>query len=116
MRREQKLTELPQTGLKLTAEHFRKVVRRIETIVPTQDPAKGNLIRVKDGGNDGGMLISLNCKSVSIAKVPVLMCVSGTVTTVGIYIDGGDTENIKLFGASVFEVLVPEPEDSEGAT
>lgn len=111
MRREGKLSELPDQPLKLTAEHFRKVVRRIETIVPKADPQNGNLIKVRDAENDGGMYIGLKSKPLEVGIFNVLMCVDGQVTTIGFLCDlatipAGSGSFTKI------EVLTSEPDDT----
>lgn len=62
MRRDTPLEQLPEKPLKLGANFFRKLVRRIETIVPTQAESEGGqdpLILVNPNtGNQPGLVIS----------------------------------------------------------
>jgi len=48
MPQEPRLDMLPDKDMKLSGEHFRKVVRRIESIVPLA--GDGILVKPKDGG------------------------------------------------------------------
>jgi hypothetical protein len=68
---------LPDSDMKLTGEHFRKVVRRIESIVPL---AGDNItIQPKDGGHE----ISAELPALNIITLNV--CLNGTPSTIEVY-------------------------------
>ena len=66
---------LPDSSMKLSGEHFRKVVRRIESIVPLA----GNNITVEQ--KEGGYRISVTTFNVITLNV----CSNGTPSTISVY-------------------------------
>jgi hypothetical protein len=77
MPREPRLDMLPDKDLKLTGAHFRKVVRRIESIVPIA----GDGITVEP--IDGGYKISAETPSLNIITLNV--CSNGVPDTINVY-------------------------------
>jgi hypothetical protein len=74
MPREPRLEMLPDKDLKLTGSHFRKVVRRIESIVPIA--GTGIVVEPVEGGHK----ISLNAE-----RVTLNVCSNGTPSTLVVY-------------------------------
>lgn len=68
---------LPDKSLKLTGSHFRRVVRRIESIVPLA----GDGITVEEV--DGGIKISAVTPSLNIITLNV--CKNGSPDTIDVY-------------------------------
>ena len=69
--RESELTMLPNGKLKLFADFFRRVVRRIESINPVSDP--DGTITVEDyEGTNKGRIIRLNAETIRLS-----VCVNG---------------------------------------
>lgn len=86
MPREPKLDMLPDKEMKLSGEHFRKVVRRIESIVPL---AGDNItVTPKDGGHE----ISAELPSLNIITLNV--CSNGVPSTIDVY----GPFNLEAFG------------------
>ena len=83
MPKEPRLQMLPDKDLKLSGSHFRKVVRRIESIVPIA----GDGIRVE--AVDGGHKISVSAVSSSnnsgLNIITLNVCDNGTPSTVQVY-------------------------------
>jgi hypothetical protein len=77
MPREPKLDMLPDKDMKLTGSHFRKVVRRIESIVPIA----GDGIKVEPV--DGGHKITADLPELAIITLNV--CSNGVPDTVDVY-------------------------------
>ena len=77
MPREPQLQMLPDSPMKLSGEHFRKVVRRIESIVPLA----GDNITVDP--KDSGYEISASFPPLNIIKLNV--CSNGTPATIEVY-------------------------------
>ena len=77
MPREPKLDMLPDKDLKLTGSHFRRVVRRIESIVPIAGA------RIKVEPVDGGHLITADPPELNIITLNV--CSNGVPDTVDVY-------------------------------
>ena len=77
MPREPMLNMLPDKDMKLSGEHFRKVVRRIESIVPIA----GDGITVK--AVNGGHKISVETPSLRIITLNV--CKDGSPDTIDVY-------------------------------
>jgi len=74
MPREPKLDMLPDKDMKLSGQHFRKVVRRIESIVPL---AGDNItVTPKDGGHE---------ISVALNIITLNVCLNGTPSTIDVY-------------------------------
>jgi len=74
MPREPKLDMLPDRDMKLSGSHFRKVVRRIESIVPLA----GDNIRTEVV--DSGIKIHLDAKVLTLN-----VCVDGSPSTISVY-------------------------------
>jgi hypothetical protein len=74
MPREPKLQMLPDKDMKLSGNHFRKVVRRIESIVPLA----GFSIKTEDV--DGGIKLHLDAE-----RVTLNVCSNGTPSTIVVY-------------------------------
>ena len=74
MPREPKLDMLPNRDMKLSGEHFRRVVRRIESIVPLA----GFSIKTEDV--DGGIKLHLDAE-----RVTLNVCSNGTPDTLVVY-------------------------------
>lgn len=74
MPREPKLDMLPDKDMKLSGQHFRKVVRRIESIVPLA----GFSIKTEDA--DGGIKLHLDAE-----RVTLNVCSNGTPSTIVVY-------------------------------
>jgi hypothetical protein len=74
MPREPKLDMLPDKDMKLSGEHFRKVVRRIESIVPLA----GYSIKTEE--KDGGISLHLDAE-----RVTLNVCSNGTPSTIVVY-------------------------------
>jgi hypothetical protein len=74
MPREPKLDMLPDKDMKLSGAHFRKVVRRIESIVPLA----GFSIKTEDV--DGGIKLHLDAE-----RVTLNVCSNGTPSTIVVY-------------------------------
>lgn len=68
---------LPDSSIKLSGQHFRKVVRRIESIVPLA----GNNITVEP--KEGGYEISAALPSFNVITLNV--CSNGTPSTISVY-------------------------------
>ena len=68
---------LPDSSMKLSGEHFRKVVRRIESIVPLA----GNNITVEQ--KEGGYEISVTTLSFNVITLNV--CSNGIPSTISVY-------------------------------
>jgi hypothetical protein len=77
MPREPRLQMLPDKDIKLSGEHFRKVVRRIESIVPLA----GNGITVEP--KDGGYEITANAPLLNVVTLNV--CSNGQPATLEVY-------------------------------
>ena len=77
MPQEPRLQMLPDSSMKLSGEHFRKVVRRIESIVPLA----GNNITVEQ--KEGGYEISAALPSFNVITLNV--CSNGTPSTISVY-------------------------------
>ena len=77
MPQEPRLDMLPDKDMKLSGAHFRKVVRRIESIVPLA--GENILVEPKDGGYE----ISAEFPSLNIITFNV--CSNGTPSTVEVY-------------------------------
>lgn len=77
MPQESKLDMLPDKDMKLSGEHFRKVVRRIESIVPLA----GDNITVdpKDGGYE------INATFPPLNVITLNVCSNGEPATIGVY-------------------------------
>ena len=74
MPQEPKLDMLPDKDMKLSGEHFRKVVRRIESIVPL---AGDNIfVEPKDGGHE---------ISVALNVITLNVCSGGGPSTIEVY-------------------------------
>jgi hypothetical protein len=76
MPKEPRLAMLPDKDLKLSGSHFRRVVRRIESIVPIA----GNGIEVEpvDGGHKITAVPNLNIITLNV-------CSNGTPSTIQVY-------------------------------
>ena len=74
MPRESKLDMLPDKDMKLSGGHFRKVVRRIESIVPLAG------FSTKTEEVDGGIRIHLDAE-----RVTLNVCSNGTPSTIVVY-------------------------------
>lgn len=74
MPREPKLVMLPDKEMKLSGEHFRKVVRRIESIVPLAG------FSIKTEEVDGGIKLHLDAE-----RVTLNVCSNGTPATLVVY-------------------------------
>ena len=74
MPREPKLDMLPDKDMALSGEHFRKVVRRIESIVPLA----GFSIRTEDA--EEGIKLHLDAE-----RVTLNVCSNGTPSTLVVY-------------------------------
>jgi hypothetical protein len=74
MPREPKLDMLPDKDMALSGEHFRKVVRRIESIVPLA----GFSIRTENA--DEGIRLHLDAE-----RVTLNVCSNGTPSTLVVY-------------------------------
>lgn len=74
MPREPKLDMLPDKEMALSGKHFRKVVRRIESIVPLA----GYSIKTEEV--DGGIRIHLDAE-----RVTLNVCSNGTPSTIIVY-------------------------------
>ena len=84
MPQEPRLEMLPDKDLKLSGEHFRKVVRRIESIVPLA--GDGVIVTPKDGGYEisvtpGGATSSTS----SLSKITISVCADGVPSTIEVY-------------------------------
>ena len=77
MPQEPRLQMLPDSSMKLSGEHFRKVVRRIESIVPLA----GNNITVEQ--KEGGYEISVTTLSFNVITLNV--CSNGSPDTISVY-------------------------------
>ena len=69
--REAELTMLPNGKLKIFADFFRRIVRRIESINPVSDP-DGTIIVEDSDSNKKGRVIKLNAKTIRLK-----ICVNG---------------------------------------
>jgi hypothetical protein len=74
MPKEPKLDMLPDKDMKLSGEHFRKVVRRIESIVPLAG------FSIKTEQVDGGIKLHLDAE-----RVTLNVCSNGTPATLAVY-------------------------------
>jgi hypothetical protein len=74
MPREPKLDMLPDKDMKLSGAHFRKVVRRIESIVPLAGYA------IKTEPADGGIKLNLDAE-----RVTINVCQDGVPSTLVVY-------------------------------
>lgn len=74
MPREPALTMLPNKDMALSGDHFRKVVRRIESIVPLA----GFSIKTEEA--DGGIKLHLDAE-----RVTLNVCSNGTPSTIVVY-------------------------------
>ena len=74
MSRETKLQMLPDKDMKLSGEHFRKVVRRIESIVPLA----GYSIKTEE--TDDGIKLHLDAE-----RVTINVCSNGEPSTIVVY-------------------------------
>ena len=74
MPREPQLQMLPDKDMKLSGNHFRKVVRRIESI----GPLAGFSIRTEEV--DGGIKLHLDAE-----RVTLNVCSNGTPSTIVVY-------------------------------
>ncbi len=77
MPQEPRLQMLPDSNMKLSGSTFRKIVRRIESIVPLA----GDNITVEP--KDGGYEISAEFPSLNIITLNV--CLDGTPSTIEVY-------------------------------
>lgn len=68
---------LPDSSMKLSGQHFRRVVRRIESIVPLA----GDNITVEP--KEGGYEISASLPSFNVITLNV--CSNGTPSTISVY-------------------------------
>jgi len=74
MPQEPRLQMLPDSPMKLSGQHFRKVVRRIESIVPLA----GYSIKTEEV--DGGIKLHLDAE-----RLTLNVCSNGTPSTIVIY-------------------------------
>ena len=74
MPQEPKLQMLPDKDMKLSGGHFRKVVRRIESIVPLAGYS------IKTEAVDGGIKLHLDAE-----RVTLNVCSNGTPSTLVVY-------------------------------
>jgi len=74
MPKEPKLDMLPNKDMKLSGEHFRKVVRRIESIVPLAG------FSIKTEQVDGGIKLHLDAE-----RITLNVCSNGTPSTLVVY-------------------------------
>lgn len=113
-KREGKLPMLPDKPLKLMAEHFRRVVRRIESIVPSWSKDQ-NFFEAKDNPSDrdGGIIIRYKGKLFPLYTFPMLICntVCGTATT-ALFLTSSPPPGSGE-GVVAFNVLTDEPEINE---
>ena len=74
---------LPDKDLKLSGEHFRKVVRRIESIVPIA--GDGITVEAVDGGHkiSASAVSSSGVSGLNIINLNV--CFNGTPSTIQVY-------------------------------
>jgi len=79
MPREPRLQMLPDKDLKLSGSHFRKVVRRIESIVPIA----GDGITVE--AVDGGHKITAVSQTPNLNIITLNVCSNGTPSTIQVY-------------------------------
>jgi len=79
MPREPRIDMLPDKDMKLTGEHFRKVVRRIESIVPIA----GDRITVEP--IDSGYKISADLQTPSLRIITLNVCNNGSPGTIDVY-------------------------------
>lgn len=77
MPQEPRLQMLPDSSMKLSGQHFRKVVRRIESIVPLA----GDNITVEP--KEGGYKISADFPPLNVITLNV--CLNGAPSTIGVY-------------------------------
>jgi len=74
MPKEPKLDMLPDKDMKLSGEHFRKVVRRIESIVPLAG------FSIKTEQVDDGIRLHLDAE-----RITLNVCSNGTPSTLVVY-------------------------------
>jgi hypothetical protein len=79
MPREPRLQMLPDKDLKLTGSHFRRVVRRIESIVPIA----GERITVEP--IDSGYKITADLQTPELNIITLNVCVDGLPGTINVY-------------------------------
>lgn len=77
MPQEPRLQMLPDSSMKLSGQHFRRVVRRIESIVPLA----GDNITVEP--KEGGYEISATLPSFNVITLNV--CSNGSPSTISVY-------------------------------
>jgi len=79
-RKDTPLAQLPEKPLALNAKFFREIVRRIETIVPTEaSPAVIKVRKPKDGASPG-LEIVFDAKEVILD-----VCLNGQPSTLTVY-------------------------------
>ena len=79
-RKDSPLKQLPEKPLALGANFFREVVRRIETIVPTESETAVIKVRKPKDGASPGLEIHFAAKEVTLN-----VCSNGTPSTLTIY-------------------------------
>jgi hypothetical protein len=79
MPKEPRLAMLPDKDLKLSGSHFRRVVRRIESIVPIA----GDGIEVEPV--DGGHKITAVSQTPNLNIITLNVCSNGTPSTIQVY-------------------------------
>ena len=79
-KREAELTMLPDNKLKIGAEHFRRVVRRIESIRPEQDGEDAVIKVVDNVDGKPGRLIKFNADIIELD-----VCRDGAPAKISVY-------------------------------
>lgn len=79
MPQEPALAMLPDKDMKLSGAHFRKVVRRIESIVPLA----GDRITVTP--KDGGYEITADVQAPALKIITLNVCSNGSPSTIQVY-------------------------------
>lgn len=79
--REYELTMLPDGRLKLFADFFRRLVRRIESITPVADPKSTEIIVRDNEAGQKGRIIKLNAKTKELT-----ICENGAPKTIIVYV------------------------------
>jgi hypothetical protein len=75
MPKEPKLDMLPDKEMKLSGDHFRRVVRRIESIVPLAGYS------IKTEAAEGGIKLHLDAE-----RLTLNVCSNGTPSTIVVYV------------------------------
>lgn len=81
IRKDDPVSQLPEKPLALNAKFFRELVRRIETIVPKEDPEDPIIkVSVPDNKSSPGLIIKLDAEILTLN-----VCSGGNPATIKVY-------------------------------